>query len=325
MLSKKDKALLYWLDQNARAASKELAKNVGLTEQAIGYKIKKLEQDGFIKSWVTFLNTLSLGFNHYKVLVRLKGIDTKSEQQFISFLTAKKYMHWVASCSGSWDINFTIYAKNMREFSDHYREIEAKFGQYIAVKSITATGRVPGFTRGYLIDEPSKPLLQYDTQTKVDEIDSIDWKVLRAISLTPRKSAVDISKEINESPEVVRYHLRKLEKSIISGYSFFFDYEKMGLQRYSVYFSLHNMSQKVENAMIQFASQHNHIVFVLILIGQYDLSLELEVPDQTILHSTIKEFREHFSDHILGFEVVQVTSEHCHNYFPFEGMKGSKS
>ena len=43
MLSKKDKKLLYYLDQNSRSTNKELGKKVQLSEQAIGYKLKQLE------------------------------------------------------------------------------------------------------------------------------------------------------------------------------------------------------------------------------------------------------------------------------------------
>ena len=44
-LDLKDRKLLYWLDQNSRATNKELGQKVGLTEQAIGYKIKKLQDN----------------------------------------------------------------------------------------------------------------------------------------------------------------------------------------------------------------------------------------------------------------------------------------
>ena len=69
-MNQKDLKLLYFLDQNSRATKKELGRKVGLTEQAIGYKINKLKEEGIIKNFVTFVNTLSLGYTHYKIFVK---------------------------------------------------------------------------------------------------------------------------------------------------------------------------------------------------------------------------------------------------------------
>ena len=74
-LDLKDRKLLYWLDQNSRATNKELGKKVGLTEQAIGYKLKRLQETGIIKRFVTFINTLSLGYQHYKVFLKLHNTN----------------------------------------------------------------------------------------------------------------------------------------------------------------------------------------------------------------------------------------------------------
>lgn len=79
-LDKKDKKLLYWLDQNSRATNKELGKKVGLTEQSIGYKIKRLQEQEIIRKFVTFVNTLSLGYNHYKIFLKLHNTTENIEK-----------------------------------------------------------------------------------------------------------------------------------------------------------------------------------------------------------------------------------------------------
>ena len=69
-LDNKDRRLLYWLDRNSRSTNKALAKKIGLTQQAIGYRIKRLESMGVIKKHAAFINTLLLGYNHEKFVGR---------------------------------------------------------------------------------------------------------------------------------------------------------------------------------------------------------------------------------------------------------------
>ena len=136
-LDLKDKKLLYWLDQNSRATNKALAKKVGLSEQAIGYKLKRLKEEGIIKKYVTFVNTIALGYMHYKVLLRLRNANVKKEQEIISILAKNENIRWIVSCSGRWDINFSILARDSEEFTDIYRDIEKKIGDYISEKNVS--------------------------------------------------------------------------------------------------------------------------------------------------------------------------------------------
>ena len=120
----KDKKLLYWLDQNSRATNKELGRRIGLSEQAIGYKIRRLEDEGFIKKYVTFVNTPALGYEHYKVLLRLRNVTLEKEKEIITLLVKNENIRWVVSCSGKWDINFSIVARGSEDFTTIYRNIE---------------------------------------------------------------------------------------------------------------------------------------------------------------------------------------------------------
>ena len=143
-LDLKDKKLLYWLDQNSRATNKELGKKIGLSEQAVGYKLKRLEEESIIKKYVSFVNTPTLGYTHYKVLLRLHSTDVKKEKEIILFLVKNKNIRWVVSCSGKWDLNFSILARDPEEFTRIYREIEKKIGDHISEKSVSILIKSPG-------------------------------------------------------------------------------------------------------------------------------------------------------------------------------------
>jgi len=317
-LNLKERKLLYWLDQDSRATNKELAKKIGLSEQAIGYKLKVLENEGIIKKYVTFVNTLALGYSHYKVLLRLQNTNPKKEKEIIDYLIDNKNIRWVASCSGRWDINFSIMAKTSQEFIEIYRKIESDFGDYISEKNVSLLIKSPGFTKGYLLDKNSFKTLEYEPKALEKKQDDLDRKVLKVISQNARKSIIEIAKEINSTVDIVRYRLKKLEnEKVISGYTLQLDLKKMNLLRYSVYFSVHKMNMEIEKKMIEFAKIHNNIIFILTMVGTYDLSLELEVDSYGMLEKIIKDFRDFFAQNIKDFEIIFNTYEYKYDFYPF--------
>jgi DNA-binding Lrp family transcriptional regulator len=321
-LDLKDRKLLYWLDQNSRATNKELGRNVGLTEQAIGYRIKRLVDRGIVKKFVTFVNTLALGYQHYKVFLKLHGTTEEDENAFIKSLVDNPNIRWVVSMSGRYDASFSVLARTPAEFSAIYQAIEAKYGQFIVEKIILINIRSPGFTREYLVDGKQSKLLEYASSRELQETDDIDGSILKSISQDSRKNVVDIAKEINATADIVKYRLKKLkEKSIISGFTLQLDLEKLGYEYYSIFLYLHNMTESVEKSIITFAQMHPAVRFVAKLIGSHDLQLELEVKNHEELDKIMKEFRQQFSANIRDFEILRVTKEYKYDFYPFTKRK----
>ncbi len=318
-LNVKERKLLYWLDQNSRASNKELGKKIGLSEQAIGYKLKRFEEEGIIKKYVTFVNTLALGYSHYKVLLRLHNINVEKEKEIIEYLVRNNNIRWVVSCSGKWDLNFSIMARSPNEFMKIYREIETKIGNYISEKNVSILVNSPGLTKGYLINQHNTKVLEYSFKEHNEKLDLIDTKILKSISQNARKNIIDIAREIKSTIDIVRYRIKKLqENGYISGYTIQLGLDKLNISRYSVFFSLHKMIDQIEKEMFSFVQSHNNIIFMLTLIGTYDLSLELEVPSYEILEQIIKKFREKFADNVIDFEIVLNTQEFKYDFYPFE-------
>jgi len=318
MINIKERKLIYWLDQNSRTTNKQLGKKIGLSEQAVAYNLSKFEREGLIKRYITFVNTLSLGYEHYKILIRLYDTNTKKEIEILEYLTKKENIRWVVSCLGKWDLSFSVMAKNANKFLEIFREIEEKYGKYMLEKNISILVKSPGFSKRYLINEKSTKTLDYNPKTNSVKLDDIDKKILKNISQNARKSLIDISKDTRLSLDIVRYRIKKMEQNkLISGYTIQLDLKKIGLLRYSVFFNLHGINKEIEENMIIFAKRYQNIIFVLVLIGNYDLSLELEVESQEELRNILKDFREEFSENIRDFEIIQNTEEYKYDFYPF--------
>lgn len=317
-LDLKDKKLLYWLDQNSRETNKELGKKIGLTEQAIGYRIKRLVAKGVIKKFVTFIDTLSLGYAHYKVFIKLQNTTEEVEKSIINYLVKNQNIRWIVSTSGRYDLSFSILAKTPLDFTKIYQKIEAEYGRYIINKNIVLVVLAPGFTRDFIINKRESKQLEYKSGKEVWKIDEIDKKILKAISQNARENIVNIAEETNSTVDIIKYRLKKLkEKNIINGFTLQLDLENLGYEYYSVFFYVHNFNEEVEKNMINFAKSHSNIQFVVKVIGNHDLQLEFVVKNYTELEQNVKEFRRTFHKSILDFEILRVTKEYKYDFFPF--------
>ncbi|WP_406656180.1 Lrp/AsnC family transcriptional regulator [Methanolobus sp. ZRKC2] len=61
MVTKKDMAILSILQKGARTPVSEIAKQVGLSENGVRYRLEKLEDEGYIKNYVVLLNPKKFG------------------------------------------------------------------------------------------------------------------------------------------------------------------------------------------------------------------------------------------------------------------------
>ncbi len=68
-LDLKDRKLLYELDCNSRQTIQQLAKKIGLSKDAVNYRINKLIRNGIIKSFNAVIDTGKLGFISFRLFL----------------------------------------------------------------------------------------------------------------------------------------------------------------------------------------------------------------------------------------------------------------
>ncbi|TGC11154.1 Lrp/AsnC family transcriptional regulator [Methanolobus halotolerans] len=61
MLNKKDMMILSILQERARTPISEIAKQVGLSENGVRYRLEKLEEESYIKNYAVLLNPKNFG------------------------------------------------------------------------------------------------------------------------------------------------------------------------------------------------------------------------------------------------------------------------
>ena len=319
-LDLKDRKILYQLDINARQSASEIGKKVGLSKQVVNYRINKLIESGVIQKFYTVMDTSKLGFTTYKIFLRLQNVDIEKQNEIINYIANHQNVQFFISTDGMFDLVFNVLAKNVNELYEIIKELENKYGNYIAEKEIITMIFSSFFFRDYLINKKSnfirKPMY-FGSEPMKMELDEKDKKILHFLGIDARMPIVDIAKEVKLSPDAVALRIKKLEKSqIIQNYILLPNFEFLNQTSYKVMFKLHNLTKEKENSILEYSKQQPNIWFYSKSLGRWDLEINMDVENANQFRNIMMEIKSRFSDVVKEYNTLQVSKVHKFNFYP---------
>jgi len=315
----KDRKILYELDRDSRQSTKQIAKKVGLSEQVVGNRIKRLVDLGIIEYFYVKTNPAVLGYMHLKIYLRLHNITKQKEEELLYDIQQQKNIFWLASLRGKYDLVASIYVKNIADFSRKYEEIFGKWRDYILERNVIVLERAFTFTKAYLVpQQKSEEIIYSKGEEKLVQLDTIDNNLLNILNKDGRKQLIDISKQLQVSSDTVRYRINNLRKSgIITGFGVKIDYRKLNNSYHLIFLKVQNMSEQKYAKVESLAKMNENIIIFIKTIGDHDIELEVETSSNKDLDWLMRNLRDNFVSEIKDYEILEVTREHRMTYFPF--------
>ena len=315
----KDRKILYQLDKDSRQPNKKIARNVGLSEQVVGNRIKRLIGNGVIEYFYVKTNPSVLGYQHLKIYLRLHNITQQKEEELLAHLNRQKNIYWLASLRGKYDLVVSIYVKNIAEFSRKYEQIFGRWKEYILERNVIVLERAFTYTKAYLIQQQKPEEFLYSTgEEKSVQLNDIDFQLLKILNQEGRKPLIEIAQQLKVSPDTIRYRVDSLKKKkIITGFGVKIDYRKLGNQYWLIFLKLQNMNQQKYKTLEELGKISRNVIYFIKTIGDHDIELELETAYNQELDELLKQLRDHFVSEIKNYEILEVTREHRMTYFPF--------
>lgn len=129
-----DLMLLKILSENSNYTTKELAIQVNLSVTPVFERVKRLENNGFIKKYIAVLNTEK--FNQGFIVfcnIKLKQHDRKIGHKFVEDILRIDEVAECYNVSGEYDFLLKVYAKDMKHYQDFV------FNKLGSVESIGST------------------------------------------------------------------------------------------------------------------------------------------------------------------------------------------
>lgn len=118
-LDDKDVQLLRLLQKNAKLTVKELAKEVNLSTSPVFERVKRLEQEGFVKRYAAVLDAekLNRGFTVY-CQIKLKIHDRSVGYDFVKEILEIEEVAECYNISGDFDFLLKVQVRDMKHYQD---------------------------------------------------------------------------------------------------------------------------------------------------------------------------------------------------------------
>ncbi|MBT3304638.1 Lrp/AsnC family transcriptional regulator [Candidatus Woesearchaeota archaeon] len=135
------------------------------------------------------------------------------------------------------------------------------------------------------------------TSLKSRAIDEIDKKILMILQDDGREQLTSISKKVGLSIDSVHKRIKEMMRKDIVGITTSIDPRKIGYDLIADNkIRLKNVSAEERTQFIRYLQQHNRVIDIFALMGDYDLTCVLIAKDSNELEKLITEIRQKFRD-----------------------------
>jgi DNA-binding Lrp family transcriptional regulator len=136
-LDEKDKAILRYIQSNAKATVREIAANVHLSATPVHERIKRMEEERVILQYATLLDHSRINKGLMAICyISLKEHNKKSGGKFIKTLSEMPEVTEFYIISGAFDFMLKIAVENM---DDYYNFHVNKLGQVENIAQVQST------------------------------------------------------------------------------------------------------------------------------------------------------------------------------------------
>ncbi len=310
-----DKKILYALELNSRQSNSSISKKISVSKEVIGYRLRRLENNGVIVNYYILINMHKLGYTANRFYIRLKNIDLDKEKEITKFFINNNNYWWVHSGNSYIDLALVSWEKNLTGALDRKQEILNNFKDHIDYIQQDNYLQFYLFKRKYLLDNRIKdtpPIVYIDN--KKESIDDIDTKILRILSVNARMSTVDVAKKINLTASIVKYRIKRMvDQKIILGFIPRIDLSKLGYYTYTVYLFLKDYSKKDD--LIHYFEAYPNITYAYETNSKYDLEFEMDVKNYEQFKQIIDDMKQKFHNVIETYEYILWYKNHKMLYF----------
>jgi DNA-binding Lrp family transcriptional regulator len=126
-----DDDILRTLATNARARVVDIAKQTGLSDTAIGIRIKNMEASELITGYFAWIEPQSFGYQSFNLLLKYQNFRQQDEEALFEFCRIHRHITWLLRTLGPWDLEINVEVKNQEELQSIVDNLKDKFSAII--------------------------------------------------------------------------------------------------------------------------------------------------------------------------------------------------
>ncbi|MEK6845385.1 MAG: winged helix-turn-helix transcriptional regulator [Nanoarchaeota archaeon] len=313
-----DKKILEQLDLNARESNSQIAKQAKVSKNIVNYQIRRLEQEGLIKRYITVIDYSKLGYLQFRVFLNFYDLTPGKEEEVAVYLAKEKLTGIVARTSGDWDLIFTAYTHTPGEFQRWWEEFIKKFRSLFKEYATQLVTKEYFYPRTYIYKEKHAPVKTCWEcgGSPHEELDAKDQKMLSMLAEDARLPITELAKATGLGSMAIIYRLKQLDKKeVILGYRADIDFTKLGYEHYKVQLELED--PKICSSLQSYLKLHHQVIsFTSAISDNVDAEFDLETAGIDGFLQFMEELKKQFSGAIRDYKYIRTLKLHKVNYLP---------
>ena len=316
-LDARDRAILYYLDKDARQSISSIAKKIKLSKEVVNYRIKNLVKQGTIYDFSTIINGAKMGYVMYRVFIRFQNVDVEKEKEMLKYFRGLSSVGWIVQLEEMYNLSLLIWAKSVFEFKETYDTITKNYGEYFQKVLVTIVTNFCHFINNYLYNTGDFSMRAIGGKSELAPLDAVDMRIMEILSEDARTPLLNIAKAANVSPNTVKHRMKKMIKEgVIVGFRPHINASVLGYQHYCIFIQLAKQDPALKNRLFEYLKINKNVIHITEAIGRGDLDFEMQVKSGSELHTHLEELRKHFGTQLQEYRTTLIKQEHLINYLP---------
>ncbi len=319
VLDAKDRQIIGALFENARMPAAAIAKRARLGKEVVNYRIKRLMASGLLAGFNTVIDVRKIGWEMFFVYIRFRNIDIEREEKILSFLNGHRNVAQLFKCIGNYDAVLKVFARSYAEAAAIMKDIEAAYKDKIDEYSIDAITEESAVPFSFLYEHEKNKRLHYleKAETEKEDLSKTDLLILRELSKNARMNLADMATKLKTSREILKYHVKKLERSkIILKYRPDVLPKVLGYNWYFLILKTGKMEDKLADVLESFLLNHPNVTYFYKTAGSSDVQVELRVKTNEKLNEILMQLRGILKSVLKRSELLTILDERKYTYMP---------
>jgi Lrp/AsnC family leucine-responsive transcriptional regulator len=312
----KDRKILDILGNDVRTPLTQISKKVGLSRDAVNYRINGYKSQGLIQGYRTMVNISNLGYQNYHIFIKLNNPTNEIEEKILFRLAKMPNIRAILKFSGNFDLEIALIAKDLVELDSLITKIVdncAGFIQDYEVLAIVKTYAASSFPKNFL-DNPENETISSNKDYTLDKIDIL---ILKIIGEEANLSLSEIATRVKLSADAVAYRIKNLKSAgIIIKFVPVINYAALDYSMHAILVNINPLNEANEKKLQDFLKINKNALWAVKTIGRFNLIVYFLIKNTEDLQETILELRSLFPKQITHYETMLAYEEYKYVYFP---------
>ncbi|MFA5084393.1 MAG: Lrp/AsnC family transcriptional regulator [Candidatus Paceibacterota bacterium] len=315
-LDVKDKKILSILSANARIPLTLLSRKVGLSRDAVNYRIQNYEKKGVIQGYRTMVDISKFKYNANHLFIKLNNPSKGIERKILDRLIKYPFVRAVIKFSGKFDFEIAFVTKDIDDLDRVLTLIVndcSEFIQDYEVLTISKTFAAETFPPNF-----SEYGIERDLKKRAyQKIDKKDIEILKIISEDALLPLHEIAGKVRLSADAVAYRIKNMVNSeTIIKFVPVINYTSLDYNLYTVLLNISGLDEKKEKILREFLSADKNTMWAVKTIGRFNVLIYFLVKNIDDLQDTMLRLRSLFPSQINHYETLIAYEEYKYTYFP---------